>query len=278
MIPLHGTALLPGSARSPNERIRRVLLLTPGFVLALQLEGSASPPQTDTADIVALIAQASPISQAVLLVLLGFSVVAWAIIAVKLASFQRIDSQTAKFLDVFRRSSKFSEVQSVCASLPASPLVGIFQAGYAELMAQIRQTSGTGASGSPAAAAPRPTLKSLAAVDRALLRASSVEVNKLEKRVTFLATTASITPFIGLFGTVWGIMSAFSNIGTQGSTDLSVVAPGIAEALIATAAGLLAAIPAVYFYNHLTTKVKVYATEMDDFALEFLNISERNFT
>jgi biopolymer transport protein TolQ len=121
-------------------------------------------------------------------------------------------------------------------------------------------------------------LRSLAAVDRALLRASSVEVNKLEKRVPFLATTASITPFIGLFGTVWGIMFAFFNIGAQGSTDLAVVAPGIAEALIATAVGLFAAIPAVYFYNHFTTKVKVYASEMDDFALEFLNIAERNFT
>ncbi len=121
-------------------------------------------------------------------------------------------------------------------------------------------------------------MKSLTAVDRALLRASATEVNKLEKRVTFLATTASITPFIGLFGTVWGIMSAFANIGVQGSTDLAVVAGPIAEALIATALGLFAAIPAVYFYNHFTTKVKTYASEMDDFALEFLNISERNFT
>ena len=152
----------------------------------------------------------------------------------------------------------------------------MFQAGYAELNAQLRQSARRPAvRRSPRA---RPTLKSLAAVDRALLRASSAEVNKLEKRVTFLATTASITPFIGLFGTVWGIMTAFSNIGAQGSTDLAVVAPGIAEALIATALGLFAAIPAVYFYNHFTTKVKIYASEMDDFALEFLNIAERNFT
>ena len=115
-------------------------------------------------------------------------------------------------------------------------------------------------------------------VSRALLRASSIEVNKLEKRVPFLATTASITPFIGLFGTVWGIMTAFMNIGAQGSTDLAVVSTPIAEALIATALGLFAAIPAVYFYNHFTSKVKTYASEMDDFALEFLNISERNFT
>ena len=110
------------------------------------------------------------------------------------------------FLEVFRKSTKFSEVQAVCPSLGASPLVGMFQAGYAELNAQLRQSQ---PAASPGVAAPRPTLKSLTAVDRALLRASSIEVNKLEKRVTFLATTASITPFIGLFGTVWGIMTAF---------------------------------------------------------------------
>jgi biopolymer transport protein TolQ len=226
--------------------------------------------------VVELVIKASPISQAVLVILLLFSVVAWAIIASKLASFRRVQRQTAQFIQVFRTSAKFSDVQSVCASLSHSPLVGMFQAGYAELNAQIRQASS--AASSPGVPGARPTLKSLGAVDRALLRASSAEVNKLEKSVTFLATTASITPFIGLFGTVWGIMSAFSNIGAQGSTDLAVVAPGIAEALIATAAGLFAAIPAVYFYNHLTTRVKVFATEMDDFALEFLNIAERNFT
>ncbi len=111
------------------------------------------------------------------------------------------------------------------------------------------------------------------------MRASGVEVNKLERHIPFLATTASITPFIGLLGTVLGIMSAFQNIGQNaGSTNLGVVAPGIAEALVATAAGLFAAIPAVYFYNHLSQRVKIFASEMDDFAMEFLNIAERNFT
>jgi biopolymer transport protein TolQ len=213
---------------------------------------------------------------AVLTILVLFSVVSWAVVLYKAWAFRRMERQTATFLDVFRRSTKFSEVQAVCKSLEASPLVGMFQAGYAELNLQLRQPSNP--TSSPAGAPPRPTLKSLAAVDRALLRASSAEVIKLEKRVPFLATTASITPFIGLFGTVWGIMSSFSSIGAQGSTDLAVVAPGIAEALVATAVGLAAAIPAVYFYNHFTTKVKTYASEMDDFALEFLNIAERNFT
>ena len=110
------------------------------------------------------------------------------------------------------------------------------------------------------------------------MRASAVEVNKLEHWVPFLATTASIAPFIGLFGTVWGIMSAFEGIGRSGSTNLGVVAPGIAEALIATAFGLVAAVPAVLFYNYLSQRVKLFASGMDDFSMEFLNIAERNFT
>jgi biopolymer transport protein TolQ len=115
-------------------------------------------------------------------------------------------------------------------------------------------------------------------VDRALLRASAVEVNKLEHWVPFLATTASITPFIGLFGTVWGILMAFAGIAQTGSTNLNSVAPGISEALVTTAAGLLAAIPAVLFYNYFSHRVRLFASGMDDFAMEFLNIAERNFT
>ena len=110
------------------------------------------------------------------------------------------------------------------------------------------------------------------------MRASVVEINKLERRIPFLATTASIAPFIGLFGTVWGIMASFQGIGQTGSTNLGVVAPGIAEALVATAFGLFAAIPAVYAYNHFSNAVKIFASEMDDFSMEFLNIVERNFT
>ena len=195
----------------------------------------------------------------------------------KLGSSCRAARQSATFLDVFRKSSRFSEVHAVCKSLDDSPLVGIFQSGYAELNTQLRQTGTTQAAGQTLAGG-RPTLRSLSAVDRALLRASAVEVTKLERRVPFLATTASITPFIGLFGTVWGIMSAFEGIGNTASTSLAVVAPGISEALIATAAGLFAAIPAVYFYNLLAHRVKEFATQMDDLSLEFLNIAERNFS
>ena len=171
-------------------------------------------------------------------------------------------------------------MQSVCKSLSHSPLAGVFQAGYVELNSQLRQSGDSARSGidGPAESGGRPVLRSFDALDRALLRAATAEVTKLEHRVPFLATTASITPFIGLLGTVWGIILAFQGIGETGSTSLAVVAPGIAEALVATAAGLFAAIPAVYFYNHLTQKVKEMASAMDDFSLEFLNIAERNFS
>jgi len=216
-----------------------------------------------------LVLRSGPAAKLVLLILLVFSVVSWGIIVHKLWYLRRVEKHTTTFRDIFRRSSKFSEVQAVCRTFEHSPLVGIFQAGYAELNTQIKQASQESAS--PGASSARPTLKSLPAVDRALLRAAAVEVAKLERRLPLLATTASITPFIGLFGTVWGIMSV-------GSTSLGVVAPGIAEALIATAAGLFAAIPAVYFYNHFVAEVKDLTAAMDDFALEFLNIAERNFT
>jgi biopolymer transport protein TolQ len=245
------------------------------YGLALQVQGTAASDQGSGQDLISLVAHSSPVAKLVLLVLILFSVASWGIILYKLWALNRAERQSSAFLDVFRRSAKFSEVHAVCKNLSDSPLVGIFQAGYAELNTQLRQTP---AAGSPPGAAPRPTLRSLPALDRALLRAAAVEVNKLEHRVTFLATTASITPYIGLFGTVWGIMAAFQGIGQTGSTNLGVVAPGIADALIATAAGLFAAIPAVYFYNHLASRVKLLASEMDDFSLEFLNISERNFT
>jgi biopolymer transport protein TolQ len=246
------------------------------FAQAAQPEAGAGELTTNS-DIVRLIADASPLAKAVLLILLIFSAASWGIILYKYWAFRRAARQTTSFLGVFRKSSKFSEVQAICPGLPESPLVGLFQAGYAELNAQLRAVQPPDAN-KPATPAGRPTLKSLDAVDRALLRATTVELTKLESRVPFLATTASLTPFIGLFGTVWGIMSSFLAISALGSSSLQTVGPGIAEALIATAAGLFAAIPAVFFYNHFTTQVKHFSNEMDDFSLEFLNISERNFT
>jgi biopolymer transport protein TolQ len=162
-------------------------------------------------------------------------------------------------------------VNSVCPQLKSSPLVGVFQAGYLELNQQVR-------GGGQAPAGAKPTVRSLDALSRSLARAAGVEVTRLERRLSFLATTASVSPFIGLFGTVWGIMEAFGDIGRMGSANLVVVAPGISEALITTAMGLLAAIPAAVFFNVFNSRVKVLSSMLDDFALEFLNIVERNFT
>jgi biopolymer transport protein TolQ len=222
-----------------------------------------------------LLSHVSGVAMGVLILLAVFSLVSWAIILYKGMALQRAYSQSKTFLDVFRKSTKFSEVNSVCVQLQASPLVGVFQAGYQEVNQQVR---GTGKEEKPAGAAARPTVRSLESLSRALVRAATGEVTRLERRVTFLATTASVTPFIGLFGTVWGIMNAFEDIGRAGSSSLAVVAPGISEALVTTAMGLAAAIPAAFFFNLYNSRIKVLSSMMDDFALEFLNIVERNFT
>ena len=251
----------------------------PLLALLLQADGGAAP-RSATPTVVELISHATIVSKIVLALLAVLSIVSWSIIFYKWLAFRKVARQSTSFLDVFRRSTKFSEVQSVCRSLGDSPLVGLFQAGYAELTTQLRHPQGADLAHGieQAAGAGRPTLRSLTSLDRALTRASSVEMNKLERRIPFLATTASIAPFVGLFGTVWGIISAFEGISQAGSTNLAVVAPGIAEALVATAFGLAAAIPAVMAYNHFTNQVKLFGSDMDDFAMEFLNIAERNFT
>ena len=247
------------------------LFQTPGVVDASEGEFGM--------DVLGLVARSSLPSLVVLFILILFSVVSWGVIVLKMRQLKVVQRQTATFMEVFRRSTKFSDVQSVCKSLAQSPLAGVFQAGYIELNAQLKEAEGAmGTSVHSAEPARRPPLRSFDALDRALLRAASMEMAKLEKRVSFLATTASITPFIGLFGTVWGIIIAFQGIGETGSTDLAVVAPGIAEALVATAAGLFAAIPAVYFYNYLTQRIGSMSSALDDFSLEFLNIAEKNFS
>jgi biopolymer transport protein TolQ len=224
-----------------------------------------------------LFRNSGPMVQAVLVSLVAFSLASWAIILYKGLVLRRAYRQSQTFLDVFRKSNKFSEVNSVCVQLRASPLVGVFQAGYLEVNQQVRGAGGAAAPGHTNPA-PRPTVKSLDSLSRALVRAATVEVTRLERRVAFLATTASVTPFVGLFGTVWGIMNAFADIGRMGSANLTVVAPGISEALIATATGLAAAIPAAVFYNLYSSRIKLLSAMMDDFVLEFLNIVERNFT
>ena len=226
-------------------------------------------PQAFSGGIAGLLAHSGWMARSVLLLLLVFSLVSWAIIFYKGAALHRARSQSATFLDIFRRSAKFSEVNAVCPQLKASPLVGVFQAGYIEVNQQVR-------GGAAPAGSARPTVRSLESLSRSLARAAGVEVTRLERRLSFLATTASVTPFVGLFGTVWGIMDAFGDIGRMGSANLIVVAPGISEALVTTAAGLAAAIPAVIAYNHFNHSIREFAARMGDFALEFLNAVERD--
>lgn len=215
-----------------------------------------------------LVTSSGPIVLGALVLLIVFSLFSWSIIIYKGLVLRRAYNQSETFLNVFRRSKKFSDVNSVCPQLKGSPLVGVFQAGYVEINQQIRGAEGQD----------RPTVRSLESLSRSLVRAAAAEMTRLERRISFLATTATVSPFVGLFGTVWGIMNAFAEIGRIGSANLAVVAPGISEALIATAAGLAAAIPAAIFYNFYSSRLKVLATLVDDFALEFLNIIERNFT
>lgn len=213
---------------------------------------------------------AGPVALGVLVLLLLFSFVSLAIILHKWSVLSRAQSQTDRFLDAFRKSQKFSEVNAVALQLSQSPLVGMFQAGYQEINQQVRAV--------PPGQNTRPTIRSLEAVSRALARAAAIEETRLERRLSFLASTASVTPFVGLFGTVWGIMNAFGEIGRQGSANLAVVAPGISEALITTAAGLVAAIPAALFFNYFSERVRAIGATMDDFAMEFISMVERNFT
>jgi biopolymer transport protein TolQ len=184
------------------------VLRTPGSpAIALLLQGVGDLLPTNSANaLFEILANASPISKAVLLILALYSIGSWGVILHKWWTFRRTRRQTASFLEVFRRSSKFSEVQAVCASLKDSPLVGLFQAGYAELTAQLRLTAPGGdahAAANPGAGAGRPTLKSLAGVDRALMRASVVEINKLERHIPYLATTASVTRSSACSGPSW---------------------------------------------------------------------------
>jgi biopolymer transport protein TolQ len=208
----------------------------------------------------------------VLIVLLYFSVVSWGIIFYKLLQIYRANGASQRFLEFFWKSKRFDAIGSQLDRFEHSPLIVLFQEGYSELQ-KLQEKVEEKADPSIIST----DLGGIENIARALRRATTTEITRLEKYLTFLATTGSTAPFIGLFGTVWGIMSAFQNIGQSGSASLAVVAPGIAEALIATAIGLVAAIPAVMGYNHFNQRVRVLISEMDSFSTEFLNIVQRNF-
>lgn len=207
----------------------------------------------------------------VLILLILFSVVSWAIIMYKLVQIHKAFSESGRFMDFFWKTKRFDTISAQADRFASSPLTALFNEGYSELK-QLMEADAA----KPEHSGVSTDLGGVANVSRALRRATNLEVNRLEKYTTFLATTGSTSPFIGLFGTVWGIMVAFEGIGRTGSASLAVVAPGIAEALIATAVGLVAAIPAVMAYNHFQHKIRVLIKEMDSFSTEFLNIVQRN--
>jgi biopolymer transport protein TolQ len=221
--------------------------------------------------------ETGPTAKVVLAILLFFSFVSWVIIFAKFLRLRRVSRQSEKFVAFFRKSKRFSEVNTFAGELSDTPLTTLFRAGYAELDAQVKanraEESPTTSSG-----AGKLLIKNISGIERALERGIGVEMSRLTRYMTFLATTAAACPFIGLFGTVWGIMQSFRAIGQTGSTSIAAVAPGISEALVNTAAGLAAAIPALIFYNYFMGKVREQRASMEDFSLEFINLAERNFT
>ncbi len=214
-----------------------------------------------------------PVVQAVLVLLIVFSVGSWGIIFHKFVQISRARSQSERFLGIFWESKNLAAIHSAGVGLKHSPIAQVFRAGYQELLQLTRaKRQVVGAEGGFST-----DLGGVDNVTRAMKRQENVELTKLESGITFLATTGSSCPFIGLFGTVWGIMTAFLGLSAAHTSNIQAVAPGIAEALITTAVGLVAAIPAQMFYNFLTTRVRLLATEIDNFISEFLNIAERHF-
>lgn len=208
-------------------------------------------------EISGLIETSGLVAKTVLVILLAFSVGSWAIIFSKWGLFRRARTQSNRFMRMFRKSERLNDVASVVEQFKPSPLVPVFEGAYDELRKQ---------STNPIR---------VIALQRATQIASSEELSRLESRLPWLATTGAVTPFIGLFGTVWGIIDAFHGLGTAGSATLRAVAPGISEALITTAAGLFAAIPAVIAYNIFTQNIREFGARMDDFSLELVNEIER---
>tara|TARA_B100001248_G_scaffold261136_1_gene251298 strand:- start:652 stop:1362 length:711 start_codon:yes stop_codon:yes gene_type:complete len=213
------------------------------------------------------IMSASPVVQLTLLSLVIMSVVCWAIVFHKRKEYRKVAESNRRFLEFFWDAASFEEVARRLRDHKDSPLCEVFESGYNELL-KIVDSSQQEA---------KFAVSQLDNIARVMRNASDVEMNRLENRLSFLATTGATGPFIGLFGTVWGIMNAFQKIGATGSASLAVVAPGISEALVATAVGLLAAIPAVIFYNHFNNQLERVEMDFSQFQADFLNIVRRNF-
>lgn len=215
-------------------------------------------------DIIQRFIDAGPVVKGVLFILIGFSITSWTIILVKLRFFRNARQETDYFLDLFWDSTELTEIYKESKDLIYSPVAQMFKRGYAELVRIKKLQAGGNKVNSVSET-----------FERALRRATIHENSRMAKAVAFLATTGNTAPFIGLFGTVWGIMESFSGIALQGSASLAVVAPGIAEALIATAVGLAAAIPAVIAFNFFSSKADALGAEMEMFSADFLSLVVR---
>jgi biopolymer transport protein TolQ len=223
--------------------------------------------------VVDLLLGTGPVVQAVLWTLVAFSIGSWGIILYKLVQISRARRESERFSTIFWESKNLASIHNASVEMGRSPVAQVFRAGYRELLQLTRaKRQAVGAESGFST-----DLGGIENVTRAMRRQMNVEVTKLEAGITFLATTGSTCPFIGLFGTVWGIMTAFLGLSASHTSNIQAVAPGIAEALITTAVGLVAAIPAQMFYNFLIARVRVLATEMENFISEFLNIAERHF-
>ena len=229
-----------------------------GFALSL-----IQSTQTQTTSFLELLLRASPVAKGVLILLLVFSIYSWAIIISKWLWLRDAERETSEFLARFQRGGKLSELSQSANPNSRSPLIRVFLAGYDEISNQLGESGGR--------------VRSTDALSRVLQSATIAEVSQMERRLTWLATTANASPFIGLFGTVVGIIIAFRGLSTASASSIQAVAPGIAEALIATAAGIAAAVPAAIFYNNFLNRIKGLTGTIDRFSLELINLVERHY-
>lgn len=225
-----------------------------------------------------MILHAGPVGQFIMLVLLIFSLISWSIVFMKFRLYKKVSTDTRDFLEAFWSSNKLSEAYDTAQEYEYSPEAALFSAGFTELQKinKIRSRKESRELNNPQQEPLDMQLATMDNLKRAIRKAESQEMAELGRSLSFLATTGSATPFIGLFGTVWGIMASFHEIGARGSASLAVVAPGISEALVATAAGLAVAIPAVIFYNFFANKLSDIDAEMQNFSTDFLNLVERD--
>lgn len=256
---------VPGQAA--GSAVQEIPLEQAGQALSgLAGDGGALSSLSEQAGILDMMLGSGPVVQGVLVMLIVLSVASWAITIAKILQYRRSKGQSDEFGSIFWETRNLARIDDSSQRLQESPLVQVFQSGYREFTHILQDST-----------AVRDVDTDLDTIERALKRAEFEETVKLEKGTTFLASVASAAPFIGLFGTVWGIMHAFSGLSSAKSTTIQAVAPGISEALVATALGLAAAIPAAVAYNYFAVANKHFRMDMNKFGAEFLNVARRYF-